>query len=37
MLRRIALDQNNCGEITLQAIIVAYAHQYGPVARFMKA
>jgi hypothetical protein len=30
-------DQNSCGEITLQVIIVQYAQAYGPVARFRKA
>ena len=34
---RIFLDQNNCGAIRLQVIIVQYAHQYGPKARLMKA
>ena len=35
MLVRSFLNQNSCGEITLQVIIVQYAHQYGPVARLM--
>ncbi len=36
-LVRSLCDQNNCGVITLQVIILQYAHQYGPVARLMNA
>ena len=33
---RTFLNQNNCGTITLQDIIMTQPHQYGPSARFMK-
>src|SRR5262245_34843742 len=36
-LVRIALFQKTCGEMTLHEIIVQYAHQYGPKARFLNA
>src|SRR5437868_2476339 len=32
---RSFFDQKNCGESTLQEIIVQYAHAYGPIARLM--
>src|ERR1051326_5209194 len=32
----ILLNQKSCGDKTLQLIISAYAHQYGPVARLRK-
>ena len=35
MLVRSFLNQKSCGMSTLQLIIVQYAHQYGPNARFM--
>ena len=31
------LNQNSCGLMTLQLIMIQYAHQYGPNARFLKA
>lgn len=34
---RAHLNQNTCGAIKLQVIILQYAHQYGPVALLMKA
>ena len=37
MFVRHHLNQKTCGEITLQEIIVQYAHQYGPNARFLNA
>src|SRR5690606_1128473 len=37
MLVRIFLNQKSCGEITLQVIIVQYAHQYGPAIRLANA
>ena len=36
MFVRIFFDQYSCGKITLQLIIVQYAHAYGPVARLWK-
>src|SRR6201987_5967515 len=36
-LVRIFLNQNNCGDTTLQVIIAQYAQAYGPVARFKNA
>src|SRR6185503_20364554 len=35
MLVRAFLDQKTCGLITLQLIMIQYAHAYGPSARFM--
>ena len=36
-LRRIFLNQNSCGLITLHVIMIQYDHEYGPLKRLMKA